>query len=181
MARATISLPTPLSPVIRTFASDRATRSISCSSAVTSALRPVSWTCERGRIAPIGLTRELLLSATPSIIVHEPFNELPVFQRHPNECGSNPIPGRGVCPRGHPTNLNVCQKRRTGQRKAEASPRARIEQPRRVQEYSCRADVQHSHAHVRRQIREFLAHLMAWDPSPFFHPLLYESFRTSRG
>ena len=112
-ARATISLPTPLSPVISTLASDRATRSISCSSARTSALRPVSWTCDRGRIAPIGLTRELLLSAMPSIIVHEPFNELPVFQRHPYKCGSNPIPGRCIRPWSNPSNLYVREKRRT--------------------------------------------------------------------
>jgi hypothetical protein len=155
--------------VIRTFASDLATRSISCSSAVTSALRPVSWTCERGRIAPIGLTRELL-SATPSIIVHEPFNELPVFQRHPNKCGSNPVPGPCIRPWGNASNLNVCQKRRPCQRKAEAAAGARIEQPRRLQEYACRTDVEYPHAHVGWQVREFIAYLMAWDPSPFLHP-----------
>src|SRR4030095_13866185 len=113
MARATISLPTPLSPVIKTFASDRATRSISCSSAVTSALRPVSWMCDRGRIAPIGLSRELL-SAAPSIIVHEPFHQLPVFQLHPKKGGPYPIPRPRVGPRSHPTNLNVSQERCPG-------------------------------------------------------------------
>src|SRR5262245_59007769 len=150
MARATISFPTPLSPVMRTFASDRATRSISCSSAVTSALRPVSWTCERGRIAPIGLIRELLLSATPSIIVHEPFNELPVFQRHPNECGSDPIPRSCVRPRCHPTDLNVSQEWCARECEAQTAPRPRVEQPGRLQKNASCTDVEHPHAHVRR-------------------------------
>jgi hypothetical protein len=41
MLLATISLPTPLSPVIMTLASDRATRSISCCRATISGLSPI--------------------------------------------------------------------------------------------------------------------------------------------
>ena len=41
-ALATSSLPTPLSPVMSTFASDRATRSISSCRAVIAGLRPTS-------------------------------------------------------------------------------------------------------------------------------------------
>src|SRR5262245_12477302 len=44
MARATTSLPAPLSPVIRTFASERATRSISALSSVMTGLVPIIWT-----------------------------------------------------------------------------------------------------------------------------------------
>ena len=42
MACATSSLPTPLSPVISTFASERAMRSISCASSPIAALLPIS-------------------------------------------------------------------------------------------------------------------------------------------
>ena len=41
-ARATSSLPTPLSPVIRTLASERATRSISCSRSIITGLIPIN-------------------------------------------------------------------------------------------------------------------------------------------
>ena len=45
MARATTSLPTPLSPVISTLASERATRSISAFNSEITALVPIICTC----------------------------------------------------------------------------------------------------------------------------------------
>jgi hypothetical protein len=69
-------------PVSRTFASDRATRSISCSSAVTWRFDHELNVSVAARATPIELTQVLLLSATPSIIVHEPFNKSPLFQCH---------------------------------------------------------------------------------------------------
>src|SRR5215467_1524717 len=42
MSRATMSLPTPLSPVIRIFASERAAHSISCSISHSALLAPTS-------------------------------------------------------------------------------------------------------------------------------------------
>ena len=50
MARATSSLPTPLSPVMRTLASDRAMRSISWRSSSIGWLLPMRWACSGLRI-----------------------------------------------------------------------------------------------------------------------------------
>src|SRR5262245_8450353 len=141
MARATISLPTPLSPVIRTLASERATRSISCSSAVTSALRPVNWMCVRDLTAPRGLTRVfVLVSATPSIIVHEPFDESPVFLGHAYEGGPDPITRSGLSCRRNPLHLNVCGEGGTCQRETQTAPRAGIQHARRLEQDTRRAD-----------------------------------------
>src|SRR5689334_866217 len=52
IARATVSLPDPLSPVINTLASDRAIRSISAFSSAMAGLDPIIWTepfCSMGR------------------------------------------------------------------------------------------------------------------------------------
>src|SRR4029453_11296993 len=57
MLRATISLPTPLSPVMSTLASERATRSTSCCSAMISGLRPTSSTLVFIRIPASELVR----------------------------------------------------------------------------------------------------------------------------
>jgi hypothetical protein len=64
MVRATISLPTPLSPVMSTLASERATRSISCCSATVAGLRPISWMCVFDRTAAIEPMRGM-----PSMVV----------------------------------------------------------------------------------------------------------------
>ena len=45
MARATSSLPTPLSPVMRTLASERATRSTSAFSSMIAGLEPIRSMC----------------------------------------------------------------------------------------------------------------------------------------
>src|SRR5262245_34748053 len=182
MARATISLPTPLSPVISTFASDRATRSISCSSAVTSALRPVSWTCVRCRTAPIGFTRVLLVlvSATPSIIVHEPFNESPVFLSHADEGGPDAIAGSDLGRGGDPLHLNVCRKGSTRERETQAAPRTGIQHARRLQQHTCGADVDHTHTHVGGDTCELTADLMPWGPSSLFHPFTHSWKRRTR-
>src|SRR6185503_10098532 len=181
IARATISLPTPLSPVIRTFASERATRSISCSSAVTSALRPVSWTCVRGRTAPIGLTRVLLvlLSATPSIIVHEPFYESPVFLCHAHKRSPDAISRTGLRRRGNPLHLNVRRKGGAREREAQTASRTGVQHASGLQQDTCGADVDHTHTHVGGEVCEFTADLMPWGPSPLFHPSTHSSQRSS--
>jgi hypothetical protein len=65
------------------------------------------------RIAPIGLTRELPLSAMPSIIVHEPFDELPVFNVIPTNVAQSDTRTL-IRPWSNPSNLYVREKRRTG-------------------------------------------------------------------
>src|SRR5689334_7617071 len=82
MALATSSLPTPLSPVISTLASDRAMRSISCDRSAMTELVPMSCSgvsrrvenASRGLIAISGMLRTRLLQKlleTPTTpIVH---------------------------------------------------------------------------------------------------------------
>src|SRR5678816_1328554 len=133
--------------------------------------------CVRGRTAPIGLTRVLLvlLSATPSIIVHEPFYESPVFHSHADKRGPNAISRTGLRRRGHPLHLNVRRKGGACEREAQAAPCTGTQHARRLQQHTCGADVDHTHTHVGGEVSELTADLMPWRPSPLFHPSTHSS------
>src|ERR1700738_2301854 len=105
---ATISLPTPVSPVMSTFVSDDATRLTSCSRAAISALRPINLTecfARMGMAAPT-ITRAL---STWTSLVDESLNELPMFGADGHEHRPDSIPLVRTCgERGDPGYGYVC-------------------------------------------------------------------------
>src|SRR5678815_5477070 len=79
MLRATISLPTPLSPVMSTLASERATRSTSCCSAMISGLRPTSSTLVFIRMPASELVRTPTSTPVAVIVMSEVSEKKVVF------------------------------------------------------------------------------------------------------
>src|SRR6476620_3169903 len=82
MAVATSSLPTPLSPVTRTFASDRAIRSISCISSMITALFPMSSAVPCDLMPSLARERRSQLTALVAAAPEELFEVLPAALIH---------------------------------------------------------------------------------------------------
>src|SRR5215213_6485811 len=105
MVRATISLPTPLSPLIRTFASLRATRSISPCSAAIGWLRPIRRTCcllRDAMPAPMGVTvlNSLVTSTIGASLIRETLDDALVLPTERHERGADRVlVGAGVVAR----------------------------------------------------------------------------------
>src|SRR5687768_5835549 len=181
-ARATISLPDPLSPVMSTFASDRATRSTSSWRAIIAALRPMSWTCVFERIAEIGLTRAVS-STNMSFVLgsvrlkgghyasprHESFNQLPQIGTQPHERRTEAISRRAGGIGRHALNLHIRAERRPVEVQPQIAFRSGLYCLRRVQQHAGHADVQHTHVDAGWYCCQLPRGVVTRMPSPFLH------------
>src|SRR5262245_15318185 len=146
MLRATISLPTPLSPVIRTFASERAMRSTSCCNPTIAGLSPISCRCVFARIVARLLTRAPL--STSASLACKTFNQLTMLGRNGHERRADaitfmtPVVQNG----SHSAHFDVRCERSSPEIQAQAPTSTWVYPPTRVEQNSDETDVQHLHA-----------------------------------
>src|ERR1035437_1347131 len=179
MARATISLPTPLSPVISTLASDWATRSTSCCRATISALRPINCASVLVRIMRTALSRP---ASTSTSLTRKTLDYLTMLGTDDDEGHPEPVPAGKAARRDDPLHRDVGRERRASERQTQAAARASLHEPRRLPEDTGEADVQHLDRRRQRQQRKFRAvDLYSPGTATFFHRILWrQELRTVR-
>src|SRR5687768_8025510 len=147
MLRDTISLPTPLSPVIRTLASLRATRSISTCSACIWGLFPINRTCCLVRAcipAPIVLIllKSRVVASTVASLIRKSFNHALVLAAERHERGANREPfGVALSLSLHAFDADVRRERNPAKIESKRAARGELDGVRRFQEHAPKADV----------------------------------------
>src|SRR5688572_4376140 len=169
MLLATISLPTPLSPVISTLASERATRSTSCCKAAMAGLCPTSWTCVFERIADIGLTLTLPSTINPRLLRHESFNQLTVIAAEGNEPRTEAIPDLRAR-RHDPLYVHIRPEARSVQFHTQTAFGTRLKRLVRLQQHARQAHIEQLDVGDRGDNGDFAVNRASRRPAPFFHP-----------
>src|SRR5688572_22600221 len=147
MLRDTISLPTPLSPVIRTLASLRATRSISACSACIWGLFPINRTCCLVREcmpAPIVLTvlKSRVVASTVASLIRKSFNHALVLTAERHKRGANREPfGVARSLWLHSLDAHVRRERNPAKIESERAARGEFDGLRRFEQHAAKADV----------------------------------------